>query len=347
MRSRDFINLVAAVALVWPRVAAGQTSSMPVIALLDAQSYDPNDPRLVKFREGLSGEGYLEGKNIVIQYRWGNNDVSTLPAIAADLAQRRVAAIVTVGGFAAAKAARAATSTIPIVFVTGLDPAQNGFVASLNRPGGNATGVVSFAAELMLKRKELLLEWVGRGTKTAYFMNADKRGLNDGAKKQVDDESNLARKNFDIFLDIAEKCQSVDKSQSAQSAACFGEQIAASFAAAAKQGVGALVVGSDPFFTNRHEQLVALAAKYSLAAGYQQREFVDAGGLMSYGPNGPDLLRQAGVYTGRILKGANPAEMPILTPEKVDLVINLRTARTLGLGVLPPGLRVSANEILN
>jgi putative ABC transport system substrate-binding protein len=235
------------------------------------------------------------------------------------LVQRRVTVIVTAGGLVSGRAAKASTTTIPIVFVTGLDPAENGFVASLNRPGGNATGVVNYNRELVPKRLELLRELVGPTTKVAYLMNEDLTNLGAGAKKQFDDERRTAARTED--------------------------QITASFAETAKQGIGALLVESDPYFTNRRTLLVALAAQYSLPASYQQREFVDAGGLMSYGPNGPDSLRQAGRYAGKILKGANPAEMPVLTPEKLELVINLKTAKALGLTV-PASLLVSADETI-
>jgi putative ABC transport system substrate-binding protein len=236
--------------------------------------------------------------------------------------------IVTAGGLVAARAARSATTTIPIVFVTGLDPAENGFVASLNRPGGNATGVVNYNRELVPKRLELLRELVGPATKVAYLMNEDLTNLGAGAKKQFEDEKSTASRLMQLILDARSEAQ-----------------ITASFAEAARQGIGALLVESDPYFTNRRNLLVALAARYGLPAGYQQREFADAGGLMSYGPSGPDSLRQAGRYAGRILKGANPAEMPVLTPEKLELVINLKTARTLGLSV-SASLLVSADEII-
>jgi putative ABC transport system substrate-binding protein len=281
-----------------------------------------------KFREGLGQEGYVDGQNISIEYRWGNNDPATLPALAADLVRHRAAVIVTAGGLVAARAARAATTTIPIVFVTGLDPAENGFVASLNRPGGNVTGVTNYNRELVPKRLELLRELVGPATKIGYLMNADDTNLGAGARLQIEDGKRKASRIFDLVLDARSE-----------------EQIATSLAEAAKQRIGALLVESDPFFTNRRNLLVTLAEKYALPAGYQQREFADAGGLMSYGPSAPDSLRQAGRYAGKILKGANPAEMPVLTPEKLELVINLKTAKSLGLSI-PASLLVSADEII-
>jgi putative tryptophan/tyrosine transport system substrate-binding protein len=328
MRPRELMVVLAGLLAAWPFGATAQVPQVPVIGFLHAQSEGPSHLDVAKFREGLRQEGYVEGQNVVIVYRWGNNAPATLPALAADLAQQRVAAIVTAGGLVSGRAARAATTTIPIVFVTGLDPAENGFVASLNRPGGNATGVVNYNRELVPKRLELLRELVGPATKVAYLMNEDLTNLGAGAKKQFDDERSTAGRLMQLVLDARSE-----------------EQIAAAFATAAKQGIGAMLIESDPFFTNRRDLLVALAAQYRLPASYQQREFADTGGLMSYGPSGPDSLRQAGRYAGKILKGANPAEMPVLTPEKLELVINLKTAKTLGLTV-PASLLVSADEII-
>jgi putative ABC transport system substrate-binding protein len=328
MRRRDFITILAGSAAAWPFDAIAQTTSMPEIGFLHAQSAGASYLDAAKFREGLTEEGYVEGQNVQIRYLWGNGDPTTLPALASELAQHRVALIVTAGGLVAAQAAKVATTAIPIVFVTGLDPAENGFVTSLNRPGGNATGVLNFSRELVPKRLELLRELVGPATKIAYLMNADGRHLGLGAKKQIEDEKDWASQHMELVLDA----QSED-------------EIATSFATAAKQGIGALLVAADPFFANRHNLLVALAAQYALPVCYQQREFVDAGGLMSYGPSRLDSLREAGVYAGRILKGANPSEMPILTPRKIKLVINLKTAKTLGLTV-PVSLLVYADEII-
>jgi putative ABC transport system substrate-binding protein len=328
MRPRELMVLLAGLMATWPLGATAQVQPMPVIGFLHAQSLGPSHLFVAKFREGLNEQGYVDGQNVAIEYRWGNNEPPALPALAADLVRRRVAVIVTGGGLVAALAAKAATTTIPIVFVTGLDPAENGFVASLNRPGGNATGVINYNRELVAKRLELLRELVGPATKVAYLMNEDLTNLGPGAKKQFEDEKNTASRLMQLVLDARSE-----------------DQIAASFAAAARQGIGALLVESDPFFTNRRNLLVTLAAQYALPASYQQREFADAGGLMSYGPSDPESYRQAGRYAGRILKGANPAEMPVLTPEKLELVINLKTAKTLGLTV-PTSLLVSADAII-
>jgi len=337
MRPRDFITFLAGLMAAWPLSAAAQVPPKLVIGFLHGQSSDPSRLDVTKFREGLNEEGYVEGRNVVIEQRWGNNNPIALPELAADLVQRRVAVIVTDGGLAAARAAQAASSTIPIVFVTGLDPAENGFVASLNRPGGNATGVVNYDRELIRKRLELLRELVDGpphelpqrpATKIAYLQNFDDRGLDPGARKQNEDEKLTANRLFPLVLDARSE-KAIDES----------------FEVAVKHGIGALLVGADPFFGRQRAQIVALAGQHRLPAGYQPREFAEAGGLMSYGPIRLDLLRRAGVYAGRILKGANPAEMPVLTPTKFEMVINLKTAKALGLTVRGT-LLVSADEII-
>jgi putative tryptophan/tyrosine transport system substrate-binding protein len=328
MRLRDCILFLAGFAAACPLGATAQVSYKPLIGFLHAQSEGPSYLDVAKFREGLSQEGYVEGQNVLIDYRWGNNAPETLPALAADLVQRRAAVIVTAGGMVAAMAAKAATTTIPIVFVSGLDPVENGFVASLNRPGGNATGVANYLRELVPKRLELLRELVGPATKVAYLMNEDLTNLGPGARKQFADEKNTANRLMQLVLD-----------------ARSDDQIAASFAEAAKRGMGALLVESDPFFTNRRDLLVRLAAQYALPAGYHQRSFVDAGGLMSYGQNSPESIRQIGRYAGKILNGAKPADLPVQQPTKFELVINLKTAKALGLKV-PRILLAAATDLI-
>jgi putative ABC transport system substrate-binding protein len=332
MRQRDYIVLLAALMTAWPLGAPAQAPSRPVIGFLHAQSLGPSHLYVTKFREGLNEQGYAEGRNVAIEYRWGNSDPAALPALATELVRRQVAVIVTGGGLASARAAKAATTTIPIVFITGLDPAENGFVASLNRPGGNATGIALYVREIDSKRLELLRKLVGSKTKIAFLMNSDATNLGPGAKKQLDDEKRWAAQNTDLVLD-----------------AWSDQQIAASFDVAAKQGIGALLVESDPFFNSRRNQLLALVAEHGLAAAFQQREFADGGALMSYGPSDPESYRQAGHYAARILKGAKPAEMPVWTPEKLELVINLKTARKLGLSMEGSEFRelmLSADEII-
>ncbi len=330
MKRRKFIAILAGVTATWPLRTVAQVSAIPVIGFLHSQSSAPSDVDVARFREGLNEQGFVEGQNVKIEFRWGNNHPATLSALAVDLVQHRVALIFTDGGLVAAKAAQAAAAhtMTPIVFVLGLDPSENGFVSSLNRPGGNVTGILNYSRELMGKRLDLLRELVGPTKKVAYLMNADDTDLGPGAKKQIEYETGAANRIMDLVLDARSE-----------------DQITRSFATAAKQGIGALLVASDPFFSDRRNQLIALATQYALPAGYQPREFADAGGLMSYGPSRPASLRQAGIYAGRILKGAKPAEMPIWTPDKFELVINLKTAKTLGLTV-PVSLLVSADETI-
>jgi putative ABC transport system substrate-binding protein len=332
MRRCYCITFLAGLMAAWPLGATAQVPSIPVIGFLHAQSLGPDHLYVAKFREGLSEEGYVEGLNVAIAYRWGGNDPAALPALATDLVQRQVAVIVTGGGLVSARAAKAASTTIPIVFITGLDPAENGFVASLNRPGGNATGIALYVREIDAKRLELLRKLVGATTRIAFLMNGDDTNLGPGGKKQVEDEKAWAVQNTDLVLD-----------------ARSDQQIAASFEMATKHGIGAMLVESDPFFNARRNRLVALASEYGLATGFQQREFADAGALMSYGPSDPESYRQAGRYAGRILKGAKPAEMPVWTPEKLELVINIKTAKKLGISMEGSEFReltLSADEII-
>jgi putative ABC transport system substrate-binding protein len=328
MRRRQCLAFLGGLVAVWPMGATAQSRSMPVIGFLYGQSADLSHLEVDKFREGLKDQDYVEGQNVAIEYRWGNNDTTKLSVLAADLVERRVALIFAASGFRSALAAKAASTTIPIVFITRLNPAENGFVASLNRPGGNATGVISYSRELMPKRLELLRELVGPTTKIAYLMNSVVPNIGDGAAKQIEDERSQASQLMPLVLNAGSE-----------------EEIATAFATAAKQGIGALLVAPNPFFLDRRNLLVALAAKYALPACFQPRAFVDAGGLMSYGPNRGLSFREGGVYAGRILKGANPAEMPILTPRSFDLVINLRTANALGL-TIPSPLLLSADDLI-
>jgi putative ABC transport system substrate-binding protein len=328
MRRRDFITGLAASAVGPPRGGFARASSLPVIGILHSQSSAPSALEIGTIREGLRDQGYVEGENVEFQFRWGNNVPATLSALATDLVQHNVALILTDGGLVAARAAKAASATIPIVFITGLDPVENGLVASLNRPGGNATGILNFSGEILSKRLELLRGLVGPAAKVAFLTNGDETNFERAARKRVEEIRGWALQHTDLFLDARSE-----------------DQIASSFASAADQGIGAILVGPDPFFSNRRDLLVALAAQYRLPTSYQTREFVDAGGLMSYGPNRLASLRQAGAYAGRILKGANPAEMPIWTPIEFELVINLKAAKALHLTV-PTSLLVSANEIV-
>jgi putative ABC transport system substrate-binding protein len=300
---------------------------VPVIGFLGFEAIDPKV--LAKFHQGLNGWGYLEGRNVAIEYRWAVNQDQQLSALAAELVRRRVALIVTTGGLAAAKAAKEATATIPILFSgIGLDPVENGVVSSFNRPGGNATGVTLLTAELLSKRLELLKQLLPKVTKIAYLFNDVDTGLGASEKTQIDDAREAADK---FALDIRFARNDSD--------------IETAFAAMTEQQIDAVLVASDPLFGRRRELLVALAARHALPTGYSRREFTDAGGLMSYGPSITEAWRQIGEYAGRILKGARPEELPVQLENKYELVINAKTARMLGLS-LPPLLRAIADEVI-
>ena len=269
--------------------------------------------------------GYIEGENVAIEYRWAEGQHDRLPGFVADLVRRQVAVIMATGGGAPAIAAKAATVTIPIVFTGGSDPVRLGLVASLGRPGGNATGVVNISSELTTKRLQLLRELAPNATTIAVLFNP----ASPDAEAQVSQIQEAARS-------IGQRIHVVTASNE--------RDFDAAFAAVVQKRAGALYVAGDPLFTTRRTQLVALAAKHAIPASYSFRELVVAGGLMSYGANLPDVHRQAGVYTGRILKGAKPADLPVLQPTKFDLVINAKTAKALGLAI-PPTLLIFAEVV--
>lgn len=325
MRRRDFVKLLAG-SVAWPAAARAEAPALPIIGFLGFEAVDPK--LLARFHQGLGDWGYFEGGNVAIEYRWGRSSKVELPELAAELVQRRVALIVTTGGLAAAKAAKKATSAIPILFTTALDPVVNGFLHSFNRPGGNVTGLSQLNTEPLSKRLELLRELVPAATRIAYLMNDDSTGLGPHeANQQAAERQTVA----DLGL----------ITHSAQNEA----NIESAFAEMAGQKTQALLVGSDPLFGHRRLQIVALAAHYSLPTGYTRREFADAGGLMSYGPSMAEAWRQLGEYAGRILKGARPQELPVRLHNQYELVINMKTARTLGLTV-PPLLHALADDVV-
>jgi putative tryptophan/tyrosine transport system substrate-binding protein len=316
VKRREFITLLGG-AVAWPLAARGQQSAMPVIGFLDIRS--PNtmiEERLRAFRQGLKDTGYVERENVAIEYRWAENQVDRLPELAAELVRRQVAAFVTTGGPAGLLAAKAATTTIPIVFVVAEDPVRLGFVASLARPGGNATGINIFTIELAAKRLELLRELVPGAARMAVTTVRD-----------VEAASRALGLQIQVFNVSAIR------------------EIDAAFATFARERPDALFVAGDPFLSGRRVQLAQLAAFHRLPATYALRDYAEAGGLMSYGPNITDAFRQLGVYTGRILKGAKPADLPVVQPNKFELVINTGTARMLGLTV-PDKLLVAADEVI-
>jgi putative tryptophan/tyrosine transport system substrate-binding protein len=325
MKRREFITLLSGAAM-WPLVARAQQPAMPVIGFLNPTSPDTNADRLRAFRQGVKDTGYVEGENMAIEYRWAEGHNDRLPELAAELVRRRVALIVTTGGPPSAFAAKAATTTIPIVFVVNEDPVRLGLVASLARPGGNLTGINIFSGELAAKRLELLRELVPAAARVAVLVNP----TGPAAETTLSDVPAAARA---MGLQI----QVLNASTS--------REINAAFATFVRERPDALFVGPDPYFASRRVQLALLAAHHSIPATYSVRESAEAGGLMSYGTNIADAYRQVGVYTGRILKGTKPADLPVVQASKFELVINAETARMLGLRV-PPSLLALADEVI-
>ena len=324
MRRRAFITLLGGTAA-WPLAARAQQPGMPVVGFLDIRSPDTlMEDRLRAFRQGLKDTGYVERENVAIEYRWADNQMGRLPELTAELVRRQVAAIVTTGGPAAVLAAKAATTTIPIVFVVAEDPVRLGLVASLARPGGNLTGINLFTIELMAKRLELLRELVPGAMHVAMLVTAA------SAETTARDVGAVGRA-------LGLKIQFFNVSTI--------REIDAAFATFARERPDALFVAGDPFFSGRRVQLAQLTAFHRLPATYALRDYAEAGGLMSYGPSIKDAFRQIGVYTGRILKGAKPADLPVVQPNKFELVINAGTARMLGL-IVPPTLLATADEVI-
>jgi len=323
---RTFIGSIAGGLLAVPLAARAQNSSMPVIGFLSSVSPAQWSPFLAAFHQGLNETGYVEGKNVAIEFRWAEGRFDRLPALAADLVSRRVAVLVATGGTRSGLAAKAATSTIPIIFAAGSDPVAQGLVASLGRPGGNATGVSFFSTELMTKRLQLLHELVPTATEIALIVNPNSSAAESNVRTAQQQASSYGQR---LRVLRASTEQETD----------------AAFATFAQLRPGALLIENDPVLRSRHAQLVALAARYAVPTVYEGPEAVVAGGLMSYGPSLSDVYRQLGVYTGRILKGAKPADLPVLQPTKFELVINLKTAKTLGL-IIPQSLLLRADEVI-
>jgi ABC-type uncharacterized transport system substrate-binding protein len=324
MKRRQFITLLGGALAAWPLAARAQQPAMPVIGLIDAASAADRTNVMAAFREGLAEAGYVEGQNVAIEYRWAEGQYDRLPELATDLVRRRVSVIVTPATTPAALAAKAATATIPIVFGVGGDPVQLGLVASLNRPGGNATGVNFLTIELMAKRMQLLRELVPGAKRIAVLVNPTDRS-NDTTLRDVEGAA------------IGQQVVALE--------AATGREIEAAFERLEREKVDALFVSGGAFMAARRAQLAILAARYALPATYPQRLFVEVGGLMSYGTRFIDNWRQVGLYTARVLKGAKPADLPVSQPTKFELVFNLNTARALRLEV-PPTLLASADEVI-
>jgi putative ABC transport system substrate-binding protein len=322
MKRREFIALLGGAAAGWPLTARAQQAAMPVVGFLNSGSPDLDAHLVRAFRQGLGETGYVEGRNVAIEYLWAGTQAERLPALAADLVRRQVTVIAATGSVRSALAAQAATTAIPIVFYTGNDPIGAGLVASLNRPGGNLTGVTTLGAELAPKRLELLHEAVPAATVIAILVapiNSNAEALQKAASTlglQIHFLSARTERDFDTV-----------------------------FASVLQQRAGGLVIGPDGLFISRSEQLAALALHHAVPTIFQFREFAAAGGLMSYGGSNTEQYRLVGVYTGRILKGEKPADLPVQQATKVELIINLKTAKALGLTV-PVSLLGRADEVI-
>jgi len=325
MRRREFITLLGGAAT-WPLAARAQQPAMPVVGYLSTGSVESDTIFLAAFRRGLAETGYVDGKNVAIEYRFAEFQYERLPSLAADLVRRQVAVIATGGGTPPAVAAKGATSTIPIVFYLGVDPVQFGLVASLNRPGGNMTGIVGLQADLAAKRVELLRELVPSAAAVALLVNPTNPYTESEARAVLD-----AARDLGLQIHVIRASTAAD--------------IDAVFNALARPRTDALLINADLFLLSRREQLVALAARLALPAVYGWREYCSAGGMMCYTPSLADGFRLVGDYTGRILKGANPAELPVQQVVKVELIINLRTTKALGL-TIPLPLLGRADEVI-
>ena len=324
IRRRAFITLLGGAAAAWPLAARAQQPALPVIGFIDAGSAAQRTMQVAAFRKGLAEAGYEEGRDVAIEFRWAEGQYGRFGELAADLVRRRVNVIVTLASATAALAAKAATTTIPIVFGSGGDPVKEGLVASLSRPGGNLTGVNFFTVELVAKRMQLLRDLELSAKRVAVLVNpADPEG-------------------YQTVRDIE---AAADGQQILVHGVSTGRDIDAAFASMAREKPDALLVGPGTFFNTRRVQLAVLAARHGLPAIYPVRAYPEAGGLMSYGSDIFDAFRQVGVYTGRILKGAKPADLPVMQSTKFELVINLNTARALGLEV-PPTLLARADEVI-
>jgi putative tryptophan/tyrosine transport system substrate-binding protein len=326
MKRRTFLTLLGGAAAAWPLAARAQQPAMPVIGFLNPASPDAFADRLRAFRQGLKDTGYVEGENVAIVYRWAEDQLDRLPALAADLVRRQVAVIATVTSHSTF-AAKAATTSIPIIFSLAEDPVRLGLIASIARPGGNATGINILSGELVAKRLELLRELVPGAARVAVLVNPANATSTETTVRDVE----LAARTIGLQIQVLN--------------ASTSREIDAAFAALARERPDALLVATDTLFTTRRVQMSLRAMRHAIPATYSAREVVEAGGLMSYGSNLTDALRQAGAYTGRILKGAKPADLPVVQASKFELVINHQTARMLGLTV-PDKLLVAADEVI-
>jgi ABC-type uncharacterized transport system substrate-binding protein len=325
MQRREFISLIGG-AVAWPLTARAQWPPMPVIGFLHSASLEPFADLVMAFREGLKDTGYVEGQNVAMEYRWANGHYDRLPALASDLVKRQVAVIVAFGGSSSGLAAKKVTATIPIVFSAGDDPVKVGLVASLNHPGENVTGVSVLIGALDAKKMGLLREIAPKVAVMGVLENPTLPAVKDRLSS-VQEAARSTGQQIQVFYASDEPT------------------LETTFRRLVQLGVGALVVGADPFFNSWRDQLVALAARYAIPAIYETREYVVAGGLMSYGTKLAEGYRQVGIYTGRILKGDKPADLPVVESSKFELVINMKTANALGLAV-PNSMQLLADEVI-
>lgn len=324
MRRRDFITLIGGGTAAWPMAARAQQPAVPVVGFLSSVSPGPYMQNLAAFRRGLGQTGFIEGQNVAIEYRWAEGNYGRLPALVAELVRRRVDVIVATGG--SGLAAQSATTTIPIVALSGGDPVREGLVSNLNRPTGNITGVGLFAYSLGPKRFELLRELVPTAKLIAVLTNPTNQAANLD-RRDVEDAARAISQQI-VVLEAGSE-----------------SDFEPAFATIVKEKAGALLVMADPFFNNRRQQLVALAAQYAIPAIYEWREFAEIGGLMSYGSSLTEALRQTGLYAGQILKGTTPGELPVQQAVKIELIINLKTAKRLGIN-FPITLLGRADEVI-
>jgi putative tryptophan/tyrosine transport system substrate-binding protein len=331
MRRRDFITLLGGATATWPLAVRAQQRALPVIGILSSTTAESFSARRLAFMQGLKDIGFVEGQNLAIEYRWADDQYDRLPDMAADLVRRRVSLIAAIGNNLTALAAKSATTTIPIVFTFGADPVQIGLVASLNRPGGNITGVTNLGGDSIQKRLQLLHDLVPNAQAFGFLVNPDNFGPTSTAGRTQMELAEDAVRGWGGTLQVAH-------------ARTVGEFDAA-FAILAERRIDALVTSADGLFNAGRERLVALAAQHAMPAVYFGRESAIAGGLMSYGADLTDNFRQAGLYAGRILKGEKPADLPVLLPTRFELVINLKTAKALGL-TINPGLLAIVDAVI-
>jgi putative tryptophan/tyrosine transport system substrate-binding protein len=325
VRRREFITMLGG-AVVWPLEASAQDPAVPLIGFLNSASPGPFARLVDAFRHGLREGGFVEGRNVAIEYRWADGHFTKLPELAADLVHHRVSVIVATGGTVSARAAKEATATIPILFIVGPNPIGDGLVTSLNRPGGNATGVALYTSDLLPKRLELLEKLLPGAARIAVLVNPSD-AAHELETKYVEDAMRVTGQQMVLLKASAER------------------DFEPALVSAVQQRADALLVSANPFFTQRRVQLVALAARHAIPAGYPWREYTDSGGLMSYGPSITGAYHLIGRYASRILNGEKPTDLPVQAPTSYELVINLKTAKALGLEV-PPTLLAFANEVI-